>query len=257
MIASNNADTPSSETLISTHSGREHGIASITFDIAENGVEGLVYNSRNGLFYVNLPQLGDDPGKGGVAVVDPVTASVATTLQISNCQGAGMALGPRRNLLLACATADAAAVTPLATQAIDNFSGAVTETIPQISGSDEAAYDLTTLTYFVAARNNPGGLVLGIVDARNNSFLGNVSTGKGGIRSPSPPSTTTPSSRSRPTRPTRPTSRAVSAFSASGASTAGPGSATPRRPWPRAIRNARAPAAWRTGTDPCCARPGS
>jgi DNA-binding beta-propeller fold protein YncE len=179
MIASNNADSPPFVTLISTLPGREHVIARITFDTAENGIEGLVYNPRNGLFYVDLPQLGDDPTKGGVAVIDPTTATVITTFPIANCQGAGMALGPRRNLLLACATANTTAATPLATQVIDDFSGAVTATIPQISGSDQAAYDPTTLTYFVAARNNPGGSVLGIIDARNNSFLGNVPTGKG------------------------------------------------------------------------------
>lgn len=179
LIAANNADTPPFVTLISTRPGQERVLARITFDTALNGVEGLIYNPRNGLFYVDLPQLGDDQAQGGVAVIDPVSATVLTTFPISNCQGAGMALGPRRNLLLGCALANTTAVTPLATQVIDDFSGAVTATIPQVSGSDQVAYDSNSQTYFLAARDNPGGSVLGIIDARTNAFLGNVPTGKG------------------------------------------------------------------------------
>jgi hypothetical protein len=179
LIASNNADTPPFVTLISTRPGQERVLARITFDTALNGVEGLVYNPANGLFYVSLPQLGADQTKGGIAVIDPVSAKVVTTFPTSNCQGAGLALGPRRNLLLGCALANTAAVTPLATQVIDDFSGAVTATIPQVSGSDQVSYDPANQTYYLAARDNPGGSVLGVIDARTNAFVGNVPTGKG------------------------------------------------------------------------------
>ncbi len=179
LIASNNADTPPFVTLISTVPGREQVLARITFDKALNGVEGLVYNPRNGLFYVSLPQIGDDQAHGGVAVIDPLTAKVLTTLPVDNCQGAGLALGPRRNLLLGCAVANNQAATPLSTKVIDDLTGAVLATVPQIKGSDQVWFDPSSSTYFLAARDNPGGSVLGAIDAQTNTFVSNTATGVG------------------------------------------------------------------------------
>lgn len=178
MLVANDADSPPFVTLLSTRPGTERVLARITFDAATNGIEASVYNPRNGLFYVNIPQIGSDQTMGGVAVIDPRTARVLTTFPVRNCQPAGMALGPRRNLLLGCATTNDAAATALATQVIDDFDGSVLATIPQVGGSDEVTYDPASLTYYLAARDNPGGSVLGVINARNNRFVGEVATGK-------------------------------------------------------------------------------
>jgi DNA-binding beta-propeller fold protein YncE len=180
MLVSNEADTPPFISLISTRPGHEHILAKITFTTATNGVQASIYNPANGLFYVNVPQIGTDPTNGEVAVVDPRTATVIKTFPISNCQAVGMALGPRRNLLLGCSTLTNSAASPaLPTQVIDDFSGAVIAWLPQIGGTDEAWYDPGNKTYFIASRYATGGSMLGVIDARTNAFLGSVPTGKG------------------------------------------------------------------------------
>ncbi len=179
MLAVNDADSPPFVTLLSSRTGDERVLARITFDNATNGIEGVVFNPRNHLFYVNLPQLGPDQTMGGVAVIDPVTATVVTTFPVSNCQPTGLALGPRRNLLLGCAQSNTDVPVTLATQVIDDFSGAVTATIPQVGGTDQATYDPNAMVYFLAARFQVGGSALGIIDGRTSAFLGTVPTGKG------------------------------------------------------------------------------
>lgn len=180
MLVSNEADKPPFISLISTRPGHEYTLARITFETATNGVQGSVYNPGTGLFYVNVPQIGGDPTKGEVAVIDPRTATVVKTFPVSDCQAVGMALGPRRNLLLGCSTLTNSATSPaLPTQVIDDVSGNVTATIPQIGGSDEVWYDPGNMTYFLAARYAAGGSMLGTIDARTNAFLGSLSIAKG------------------------------------------------------------------------------
>lgn len=179
ILAVNDVDSPPFVTLLSSRTGDERVIARITFDNATNGIEGVVYNPRNNLFYVNLPQLGPDQTMGGVAVIDPVTAKIVTTFPVSNCQPTGLALGPRRNLLLGCAQSNTDVPVTLATQVIDDFSGAVTATIPQVGGTDQAVYDPNAMLYFLAARYQVGGAVLGIIDGRTSAFVGSVATAKG------------------------------------------------------------------------------
>ena len=180
MLVANQADQPPFISLISTLPGSEHVLSRITFQTATAGIQSSTYNPRNGLFYVNVPQLGDDSTKGEVAVVDPLRRAVVTTFPVNNCQAVGMALGPSRNLLLGCSTLTNSAASPaLPTQVIDDFSGALTATVPQIGGSDEAWYNPGNHTYFLAARYAAGGSMLGIIDARTNTFLGSVPIGKG------------------------------------------------------------------------------
>ncbi len=180
MLVANQADTPPFVTLLSTRPGSERVLKRITFDTATAGIQSSIYNPHTKLFYVNVPQLGDDPTKGEVALIDPLEMAVAATFPVDNCQAVGIALGPRRNLLLGCSTAtNSAASSALPTQVIDSVTGAVNATIPEIGGSDEVWYNPGNHTYFLAARYAAGGSALGIIDARSNAFLGSVPTGKG------------------------------------------------------------------------------
>ena len=179
MLAVNDADSPPFISLVSSRTGSERVLARITFDAATNGIESVVYNPRNRLFYVNLPQIGPDQSMGGVAVIDPVAAKVIATFPVTNCQPTGLALGPRRNLLLGCAQSNDASLTTLAAQVIDDFSGALTATIPQVGGDDQATYDPGVMVYFLADRYAVGGAMLGIIDGRTNAFIGNVPLTKG------------------------------------------------------------------------------
>ncbi len=180
MLVANQADTPPFVSLISTRPGHERVLARLTFDTATAGIQASVYNPSNRLFYVNIPQIGQDPTQGEVAVIDPRREMVLTTFPVNNCQAVGMALGPRRNLLLGCSTLTNSGASPaLPTQVIQDFTGEVMATIPEVGGSDEVWYNPGNRTYFLAARYANGGSALGIIDARTNSFLGTVPTGKG------------------------------------------------------------------------------
>jgi len=54
-----------------------------------------------------------------------------------------------------------------------------TKSFPQVSGEDMVWFDSTTDRFFLAARLNPGGPVLGIIDGLTESFLENVRTTPG------------------------------------------------------------------------------
>ena len=180
MLVANEADTPPFVSLISTQPGSERVLARLTFETATAGIQASVYNPSNRLFYVNVPQVGQDPTKGEVAVIDPRRAAVLTTFPVNDCQAVGMTLGPRRDLLLGCSTLTNSAASPaLPTLIFKDFNGAAVATFPEVGGSDEVWYNPGNHTYFLAARYANGGSVLGIIDARTNSFLGTVPTGKG------------------------------------------------------------------------------
>jgi PEP-CTERM motif len=51
--------------------------------------------------------------------------------------------------------------------------------IPQVAGSDEVAFDPTNDLYFLAARNNPGGPVLGVIDGITDTWVENIPTTPG------------------------------------------------------------------------------
>jgi hypothetical protein len=51
-----------------------------------------------------------------------------------------------------------------------------TKAFSQVSGEDMVWFDPTTQRYFLAARFNPGGPVLGIIDGLTETFLQNVRT---------------------------------------------------------------------------------
>jgi hypothetical protein len=59
---------------------------------------------------------------------------------------------------------------------IDARTGGVVARIPQVGGSDEVWFNSGDNRYYLAARNNPGGPVLGVVDAETNLWIQNVPT---------------------------------------------------------------------------------
>jgi hypothetical protein len=49
----------------------------------------------------------------------------------------------------------------------------------QVSGEDQVWFDPTTGRWFLAARTNPGGPVLGVIDSNTDTFLQNIATTAG------------------------------------------------------------------------------
>ena len=93
---------------------------------------------------------------------------VEKVFNVGNCGPSGLALGPSQHLLLGCAQQPSIV--------INAETGQVVAPIAQVGGSDEVWFNPGDNRYYLAARNNPGGPVLGIVDAETNLWIQNVPT---------------------------------------------------------------------------------
>ena len=120
---------------------------------------------------MSVPEVTTAPG-GAVAVIDPRTHMRVGLFPVQSCGPAGLALGPKQQLLIGCGD-------PTAEQVMDARTGSIVATIAQVSGADEVWYNPGDKHYYVAARNNPTGPVLGVIDAMTDKWIQNVTTGPG------------------------------------------------------------------------------
>jgi len=107
LLVVNNADSPPFATLVQvdTHTGKLTLGQRITFAEATNGAEQPVWDRQSRRFYLTIPEVNGPGGTGpdgAVARINPKTAAVETMLPVRFCQPAGLALGPRQDLLLGC-----------------------------------------------------------------------------------------------------------------------------------------------------------
>jgi hypothetical protein len=189
LAVANNADTPPFVTLIDTNTRLVVG--KITFDgtkgtpdATATGIEQSQWSPKTGLFYVSVPQIvPSDPTKGGVSVIDPSSMSVTKTYPVSNCSPAGLALGPHNEAMIGCGSAFVVPPSKVATTqsiVINLDNGDIVANITQAGGNDEVWFDKGSQHYYLAARNTltAGKLtpILGVVDARSNTFDGSVPT---------------------------------------------------------------------------------
>ena len=171
LMVQNGAASPPFVTLISTLPSDRRVLGHIVFDDAES-VEASLYDPVNGLFYLNLPQIGSDPNNGAVSVIDPRKLAEVARFPLTGCNGAGLALAPRQKLLVGCSLGNGS-------QIISARDGTVLADIPQVSGSDQVTYNPGDGNFYLAARTNPaenGGPSLGIINAATNAFVTNVPT---------------------------------------------------------------------------------
>jgi hypothetical protein len=111
---------------------------------------------------------------------------VDTVYPVSHCQPAGLTLGPRQDLLIGCGVVfdtagkvwDAAGKTTAAPISVimDATDGSIDMNVAGVSGSDEVWYNAGNGRYYLAARNNYGGPVLGVIDARSKTLVQLVPT---------------------------------------------------------------------------------
>ena len=83
--------------------------------------------------------------------------------------------GPGNNFLVGCADHDGTAFPPNE-YVIDGTSGAQIAQITNVGGVDEVWYNPGDNKYYLAARDMPTGPVMGVVDAKTNTWLVNVTT---------------------------------------------------------------------------------
>ena len=168
-IGVNNAEEPPFATLISTKP--EHKvIGKIVFEDATDGAEKPQYHALDGMFYVAIPQLGKDKKNGGVAVIDPKTAKLVKMIPVENCHPAGLAFGKDGNFVLGCG-ADGKDDMPAVTTIMNAKTGAVVAVVPGVGAADMVDYNARNDQYYTASRNNPGGPVLGVIDAKTNKLV--------------------------------------------------------------------------------------
>ncbi len=190
LLVANNAADPPFATLVDTQTRTI--VTKITFNGANadghnapnatNGIEQAVWDpSHGGRFFISIPQL-NGGGPGGVAMLD-IAGNVTHVYDFGSaalggfaaCSPAGLALGTGGKLMVGCGVASQSILLdPNA-----NGGNGSTKAFPQVSGEDMVWFDPTTNRYFLAARLNPGGPVLGIIDGLTESFLQNVRTTPG------------------------------------------------------------------------------
>ena len=190
LLVANNAADPPFATLVDTQTRAI--VTKITFNGANadghnapnatNGIEQSVWDpSHGGRFFISIPEL-NGGGPGGVAMLD-ISGNVTHVYDFGSaglgafaaCSPAGLALGANGKLMVGCGVASQSILLdPNA-----NGGNGSAKAFPQVSGEDMVWFDPTTNRYFLAARLNPGGPVLGIIDGLTETFLQNVRTTPG------------------------------------------------------------------------------
>ncbi len=174
LVAVNNADDPPFVTFISTRTRKIVG--KLELPHATNGAEQPVWNPVSGLVYLSIPVLDHVKANGAVAVIDPKSHRVLRLLPVQRCMPAGLTLGPKGDLLVACSDDAIDAGFPARSFVLDGISGKVVAQV-RVGGSDEAWSDPKSGRYFLAASAMPGGPVLGVVDLRANRLIATLPTG--------------------------------------------------------------------------------
>ena len=203
LLVVNNADDPPFATLISVNksTGKLTVGKQIIFDMthsgfaATNGAEQPVWDRNTGRFYISIPEINCTTGvppcggggiNGAVARISPSAGAVDAVFPVQFCQPAGLTLGPRQDLLLGCgavfdtagnawSASDPNTAAPISV-IMDARNGSIDKMVRGVSGSDEVWFNAGDGHYYLAARNQPGGPVLGVIDARSQTLLQVVPT---------------------------------------------------------------------------------
>jgi len=185
ILAVNNADDPPFATLLKVdrNTGALTVKQRITFADATNGAEQPIWNPGTGRFYISIPQVGPNPQDGAVKRINPQSGAIEASFPVKFCQPAGLTLGPKQDLLVGCSVAfdtagapwtrDPAAVKPSAkpiSVIMDARSGSIDKSVEGVGGNDEVWFNPGDGRYYLAARNNPTGPVLGIIDAKTQTL---------------------------------------------------------------------------------------
>jgi hypothetical protein len=185
LLVVNNADSPPFATLVSVNKANGHLTVGprITFNDATNGAEQSVWDHATRKFYLSIPEVNGDGGSGpdgAVARIDP-HGTLETMFPVKFCQPAGLALGPKQDLLLGCSVtfdtagqawspADAHTAAPISV-IMDARTGSIDSNVAGVSGSDEVWFNPGDGRYYLAARAQPGGPVLGVIDAKSQTLI--------------------------------------------------------------------------------------
>jgi hypothetical protein len=144
------------------------------------GIGGSTFNPNSGRFLVTNGNANTNLTVGTVDVINPNIGNpdgpfVENTFPMPNCMPTSIVQGPGNNFLVGCADHDGETFPPNE-YVIDGTSGAILATINNVGGVDETWYNPGDNRYYLAARDMPTGPVLGVIDAKTNLWLVNVTT---------------------------------------------------------------------------------
>jgi DNA-binding beta-propeller fold protein YncE len=179
-IIGNQNEDPPFTTMVSTKAGHKI-IGKVMMPDATDGNEQPMYNPADGLVYQPIPILKHDAKKGGIAVIDPRTATLLKTLEVDNCSPNGIAFGPNDNFALGC-TANGIKMdkAPPIIAIMNTKTGKLVANVPDVGGSDEIAYSKKNNQYYIPSRL-AGSAVLAVIDAATNKLVQKIAFNGGGV----------------------------------------------------------------------------
>ena len=146
------------------------------------GIGGSAFNPNTGHFLVtNSNSAVATTAIGSIDEIDPRKGNpngpvIVNSFPMPNCMPTSIVQGPGNNFLVGCADHDGETFPPNE-YVIDGSSGTIIATITNVGGVDETWYNPGDNRYYLAARDMPNGPVMGVIDAKTNLWLQNVSTG--------------------------------------------------------------------------------
>ena len=176
LLVVNNADAPPFATIVDVDKANGHLKVGprITFANATNGAEQPAWVSATHRFYISIPEVNGVAADGAVGRIT-AGGRLETMYPVHLCQPAGLTLGPGQDLLVGCSVVFDTAGKPWSSTdpntaapaqvIIDARTGAVDSRVDGVGGSDEVWFNPGDGRYYTASRNNPGGPVLGVIDA--------------------------------------------------------------------------------------------
>jgi hypothetical protein len=146
-------------------------VKQIPFPQATNGIEQCKWNPRNGLIYLNLPEVngtGADTTDGNVVIIDPRRMAVLTAFKVpvTECAGPqGMAIGPEPQILLGCNAVSQPPGTGQNAAVMDERTGQLIKVLANAGGADEVWFNPGDGHYLLADGSNTTQEQLAIVDS--------------------------------------------------------------------------------------------
>jgi hypothetical protein len=148
---------------------------------ATGGIEQPVYDPLTNHYYVSIPQI-NGAGPGGVTEFDS-SGNVTHIFDFANISGAsisacgptGLAVSSGGTLAVNCGNVSQ---TILLNPSALSGAGSI-KTVKQVSGGDQVAYDPANNLFFVTGASNPGGPIVGIINASTDAFVQALTTTPG------------------------------------------------------------------------------
>jgi hypothetical protein len=174
-LVANDADSPPFVSFIPTQGPNAYTVVKkVSVPEATNGIEQCQWNSREGKFYLNIPEVngsGSDTKDGFVYILDPHSMSVVNKfdIPIADCAGPqGMAIGPAPQILLGC---NAPSIPSGARNSvvINEENGNVTQTLANLGGADEVWFNPGDGHYFLGDSAATPNRIIGVVDSAGDN----------------------------------------------------------------------------------------